>query len=64
VRDVVAHLACRSAVKFNDELADGEIRHLVHWFERHPEARNCPHGRPIAISLSLAELEAQFQRKK
>ncbi len=62
--EVAANLACRAAVKFNDSLPDEEIAALLAWAAAHPEARNCPHGRPVSVSVDLRELENQFQRKK
>ena len=62
--EVAAGLACRAAVKFNDSLPDDEIAALLAWSARNPDARNCPHGRPVAVSVDLRELENQFQRKK
>jgi DNA mismatch repair protein MutL len=64
VGDVVAHLACKAAVKFNDALPEAEIRALLAYESAHPEARNCPHGRNTSLLLSLRELESRFQRKK
>jgi DNA mismatch repair protein MutL len=64
LRETAAGLACRAAVKFNDALEDSEIRALLTWHENHPDFRNCPHGRPVAIQVTLKELELQFQRKK
>lgn len=64
VRDVIANMACKSAVKFGDMLPEPIVEALVrHEFE-HPEARNCPHGRNVALEISLADLEVRFQRKK
>jgi DNA mismatch repair protein MutL len=64
IEDVVAHLACRAAVKFHDALPEDEVRALLDYERAHPEARNCPHGRNTSILLSLRELETKFQRKK
>jgi DNA mismatch repair protein MutL len=64
IEDVVAHLACRAAVKFNDALPEAEVRALLAWERSHPEARNCPHGRNTSLLLSLRDLETRFQRKK
>jgi len=64
VKETVAGLACRAAVKFNDPLSSDEIEDLLRWSRENPEARNCPHGRPVAVSVTLRELENQFQRKK
>jgi DNA mismatch repair protein MutL len=64
VHDVVAHVACRAAVKFGDALPEAEVRALLAYERAHPEARNCPHGRNTSLLLSLRELETRFQRKK
>ena len=64
IEDVVAHLACRAAVKFSDALPEAEVRALLAYEQSHPEARNCPHGRNTSLLLSLRELETRFQRKK
>ena len=64
IKDTVAGLACRAAVKFNDPLPEEELRQLVAFWRAHPELRNCPHGRPVAIGISLRDLESQFQRKR
>lgn len=64
LREAAAGFACKAAVKFRDSLAEEEIRALLEWSERNPGARNCPHGRPVAIQVTLSELENQFQRKK
>lgn len=60
----LGNLACKAAVTFNTELDPAEIRTLLAWAEENPEARNCPHGRPVALQLSMEELELQFARKK
>jgi len=62
--EVAAGLACRAAVKFNDPLPEEEIGALLKWSSENPDSRNCPHGRPVAVSISLRDLENQFQRKK
>jgi DNA mismatch repair protein MutL len=64
VQDVIAHVACKAAVKFGDGLPDAEVRALLAYEQAHPEARNCPHGRNTSLLLSLRELETRFQRKK
>lgn len=64
LRASLASLACRAAVTFNHPLPEEQIRHLLDWSWRHPEAANCPHGRPVAVAVTLRELELQFQRKR
>lgn len=64
VRSTFAELACRAAVKFNEPLKEPEIRALLNWWSAHPDLRNCPHGRPVAIEVTLSDLEQQFWRKR
>jgi DNA mismatch repair protein MutL len=60
---VAADLACRSAVRFGDALDPTAQAELLAWWRAHPALRNCPHGRPVALRLGLAELERLFERK-
>ena len=63
-RDVVATMACRAAVKFNDRLSDLQIRELILWERRAVSAAACPHGRPTRIRVTLKDLEKQFLRNE
>ncbi|MFT7619888.1 MAG: DNA mismatch repair protein MutL [Planctomycetota bacterium] len=63
-RDVVANMACRAAVKFNDRLSDAQIRELLIWEQSSSESSACPHGRPTRIALSMKDLERQFLRNE
>ncbi len=63
-RDVVATMACRAAVKFNDRLSDAQIRELLLWERGAESSAACPHGRPTRLRITLAELERRFQRKE
>lgn len=62
-RSLLAGIACRAAVKFNDPLDDAAIRSLLDWEQDNPSAAACPHGRPIRLRVPLSELERRFQRK-
>jgi DNA mismatch repair protein MutL len=64
VEKLAANMACRAAVRFGDRLPESELKALVEWWRAHPLLRNCPHGRPVAAVLTLADLELQFLRKK
>lgn len=63
-RSMLAGIACRAAVKFNDPLTDDAIRVLLEWERGNPLAAACPHGRPIRLRVPLHELERRFQRKE
>ena len=57
-------MACRAAVKFNDRLADEEIRDLIEWERSSPNSAACPHGRPTRLKITLDELYRRFLRKE
>jgi len=62
LHEVLDMMACKAAVKAGDPLSEPEIKNLL--AQRHLTERsgNCPHGRPTAVRLSLAQLEKQFKR--
>jgi DNA mismatch repair protein MutL len=56
-------LACRSAVRAGDSLAQPEMESLVRRLGEASLCRTCAHGRPTAILLSHAQLEKEFGRR-
>jgi DNA mismatch repair protein MutL len=56
-------LACRSAVRAGDELAQPEMESLLRRLSEASLCRTCAHGRPTAILLSHAQLEKEFGRR-
>lgn len=60
---LLASMACRMAVKAGDYLEPSKRVELVEQLltEQHPGT--CPHGRPVAIKISLSELERLFKRR-
>lgn len=60
---VFATLACHSARRFGDRLEAEEQRAILAGLDRIPWAPTCPHGRPVAISLDLVEIERRFGRR-
>ncbi len=60
---VFATLACHSARRFGDHLEAEEQRAILSGLDRIPWAPTCPHGRPVAISLDLVEIERRFGRR-
>lgn len=60
--DTIARMACRSAVKANEELTMEEMKSLLEELRYCDEPFNCPHGRPTIIKLTLYELEKLFKR--
>jgi DNA mismatch repair protein MutL len=60
---ILAALACRAAIKANSTLTPDEVAALYSDLEAAPFNATCPHGRPIRINSSLAEIERMFKRK-
>lgn len=56
-------LACRGAVKAHRDLTGPEVGRLCRDLDAIPHALTCPHGRPLALSLSVYELEKMFRRR-
>src|SRR5438477_136074 len=56
-------LACKSAVRAGDTLAQPEMESLLRRLGEATLCRTCAHGRPTAILLSHAQLEKEFGRR-
>ena len=54
-----AQLACHSARRKGDLLDPREQRALLEALDGIPWAPTCPHGRPVAVPLELAEIEPE-----
>jgi len=59
----IAKAACRHAVKAEDPLAPREIERLLADLSKTEMPYTCPHGRPVMINVSFAELEKRFGRR-
>jgi DNA mismatch repair protein MutL len=60
---IFASLACHAARRKGDVLDHAEQRALLESVDRIPYAPTCPHGRPVAVPLDLAEIERRFARR-
>ncbi len=60
--DELASRSCKAAIKANDMLMDIEVSGLVNQLKGLNEPYTCPHGRPIIIKISKAEIEKKFNR--
>lgn len=54
--------ACKAAIKAGREYAPGHIEWIVGKLMELPDITFCPHGRPVAMELSKAALDRQFDR--
>lgn len=59
----IAKGACKRAIKAGQNLPEAEIERLLREIREQGIIPNCPHGRPIAVALSKADLEKGFKRR-
>jgi DNA mismatch repair protein MutL len=58
----IATLACKAAIKANDNLNFEEIKKLIDDLSYLDDPFNCPHGRPTIIKFTLSDIEKRFKR--
>ena len=61
IKDNLAQLACKSAIKAGDRLNDAQIRSLVDNMNKGIPMQ-CPHGRPTVIEVTRTQLDKLFKR--
>jgi DNA mismatch repair protein MutL len=57
-----AVMACKGAVKANHTLTEEEVQGLCSAMDRIPFNATCPHGRPVYLVYSPADLQKLFKR--
>ncbi|MCD7738507.1 MAG: DNA mismatch repair endonuclease MutL [Lachnospiraceae bacterium] len=62
VRDKLASMACKSAVKGNMSMSRPELEALIDELLSLENPYFCPHGRPVIISMTKQEIEKKFKR--
>ena len=62
IREKIASMACKAAVKGNNSLSFEEMDTLIEQLLELDNPYNCPHGRPTIISMSKYEIEKKFKR--
>ena len=62
IREKIASMACKAAVKGNNTLSYEEADRLIEQLLELDNPYNCPHGRPTIISMSKYEIEKKFKR--
>lgn len=63
LRDQLLHtMACKAAIKAGWKTAPREREALVRQVLSRDDLRYCPHGRPICLKLTKAQLSRQFGR--
>lgn len=61
LKDKIAMMACKHAVKGGDELTEDEVNELFKMLKGNMGLK-CPHGRPICLSLEKRDIEKMFKR--
>ncbi len=63
LRDNLLHtIACKAAIKAGWHTEQTEREYLAEQVLTRDDIRFCPHGRPVCIQLTKAQLEKQFKR--
>lgn len=62
LKEKLASMACKAAVKAGDSLSEGEVRKLLDAFKANGTKLLCPHGRPVVVKIEKKELEKWFKR--
>lgn len=62
IKDRVATMSCKAAVKGNHRLSVSEVHALIDELMTLDNPYHCPHGRPTIISMSKYEIEKKFKR--
>ena len=62
-KSVLKTIACRAAVKAGDPLSEAEMQELLEQLFSTENPFQCPHGRPIFITITIDELAKMFERK-
>ncbi len=62
LREKLATRACKAAIKGNSCISKAEAKELIEELLRAKDPFNCPHGRPIFISITKSEMEKMFKR--
>lgn len=62
IRDRIATMSCKAAVKGGGRLSFAEAQALLGQLMELDNPYNCPHGRPTMITMSRYELEKKFRR--
>lgn len=60
--DILHTLACKSAIKANDDNDIKELQSLAEQVYYNEQIRHCPHGRPVMFVLTKGNIERQFKR--
>ncbi|MGT2787944.1 DNA mismatch repair endonuclease MutL, partial [Streptococcus loxodontisalivarius] len=55
-------MSCKRSIKANHSLDDYSARHLLVQLAQCKNPYNCPHGRPVLVNFTKADMEKMFRR--
>lgn len=61
--DIVATMACHSAIRAGQTLSHAESMALLKEMDKYQFSSFCPHGRPVSIEYKVTEIEKDFGRR-
>lgn len=61
--DILHTMACKAAIKANDNNDISELQKLAEMVYNDENIRHCPHGRPVMFTMTKNNIERQFKRK-
>ncbi|MCA9522483.1 MAG: DNA mismatch repair endonuclease MutL [Myxococcales bacterium] len=59
---LLSKMACHSSIRAGHKIRDEEVARLFAELDRIDFSANCPHGRPIVVTLSAGEILHRFNR--
>jgi DNA mismatch repair protein MutL len=62
LNDLMALMACHSAIRAGDRLSQEQIAALLAQRHLAQDAHHCPHGRPSSLMFTKQDLDRQFRR--
>ncbi len=60
--DVLHSVSCKAAIKAGTLSKEKEAEEIMCMLQQDPEARFCPHGRPVCFEVKRKDLDKQFLR--
>ena len=60
--DILHSVACKAAVKAGKRSSEEDAEDILRMLEEDPDARFCPHGRPVCFEIKRGDLDRQFLR--
>ncbi|MDD4275694.1 MAG: DNA mismatch repair endonuclease MutL [Clostridia bacterium] len=62
VKDMLAQMACKTAIKSGDELSENEAQNLLNKLIENNTTLLCPHGRPVVVVVKRTDIDKWFKR--